>query len=627
MLVYGDRSRTESPREKVAGLRRSLELLGRMSPGIERHGELVATFIEAGELLQAIADAEFEARGADARSPATDAATALVMDLARAVRNSWASGFENFTPIPATTLEAVETTPLPESIRTKLGEGYAFYALYPEGYLQAAAALPKDRPTRVIGIRSIGAGLAALVAVAAGAPPPVTVRPGGHPFRRTLSLSMEFAAELTADREAQYAIVDEGPGLSGSSFGAVAEFLESRGVPAGRMRFFPSHAGDLGPQAEPRHREQWAQAARHVVDFDTLVLRSADPRHRLEAWFGDLLGDPVAPLEEVSGGAWRAKRFASEADWPPADVSQERRKFLYRSASGTWLLRFVGLGREGMRKAGRARELAAAGFSPEVAGVRHGFLAERWYDARPLESSLFDAKTEGATGSAGASVFRHSAPAEPVAPTDHRSPNIRGDETAAGRSSFVEHLGRSLGFRARRFVAGKGYGASLTELVEMARYNSGQALGEGAAAYFDRFAADLPRLEAAVVPVETDNRLQPWEWLRMPDGRLLKTDAVDHHAAHDLVGCQDVAWDAAGAVVEFGLSDAETAALCRAVEIEAGRVVGGDLLRLLIPCYLAFQLGRCTMAADGLNWREEAGRLRRAADGYAQKLAGLLIQS
>ena len=34
----------------------------------------------------------------------------------------------------------------------------------------------------------------------------------------------------------------------------------------------------------------------------------------------------------------------------------------------------------GARKLARARSLHAAGFTPEVAGFRHGFLVERWID-------------------------------------------------------------------------------------------------------------------------------------------------------------------------------------------------------------------------------------------------------
>ena len=99
---------------------------------------------------------------------------------------------------------------------------------------EAAAALRVLGPIPVIGIRSIGTGLAALVAAALGAKPPVTVRPTGHPFRREVSSGPSLHGGAYRGSHAPYAIVDEGPGLSGSSFGAVADWLEARGVAGAR---------------------------------------------------------------------------------------------------------------------------------------------------------------------------------------------------------------------------------------------------------------------------------------------------------------------------------------------------------------------------------------------------------
>ena len=79
-------------------------------------------------------------------------------------------------------------------------------------------------------------------------------------------------------------------------------------------------------------------------------------------------------------------------------------------------------------------------------------------------------------------------------------------------------------------------------------------------------------------------------------------------AAHDLVGCQDIAWDVAGAVVELGLTEVERDRLCA----ELGGVDAG-LLRFMLACYPAFQLGLNSMAADAWGGGEEAARARAAA--------------
>jgi hypothetical protein len=581
MLVYGDHSRRVSTRGTLDGIAKSLQRLAGMPPGIERHGELVAIFIETGEAAQGIADAEFEARGCDARGPSQDAAMALLDQLAGAIRLSWEGSFTESGRIPLDFIERLAAFPQPERLIMRRPEGYAFYAVYPEAYLEAAKAVANVSPLRVIGIRSIGTGLAALVAAATGADNAFTVRPTGDPFRRNLKLSLELAAELVRDPAASFAIVDEGPGLSGSSFGAVADFLEGTGVRPDRIHFFPSHGGDLGSAGDVRHRERWRGAARHVVDFDDLVLRAADPAHRLESWVADLTRVAEGPIEDISGGAWRRLHFANEADWPPSHIQQERRKFLLRAGGGTWLLKFAGLGREGSRKLELARQLHAAGFVPEPAGWRHGFLVERWIEqAGPLRLQDVD------------------------------------------RAALVERLAAYIGFRAIMFPAEQG--ASLEQLLAMARRNTALGLSESLAERLGAWQRDLAALQSQVRAVRTDNRLHAWEWLQMPDGRLLKTDALDHHAAHDLIGCQDVTWDVAGATVEFALSDNETAGLCRIIERITHRPVHPRLLAFSAIGYAAFQLGYWSLAADALVGCPEADRTRAAAGAYARTLERLL---
>jgi hypothetical protein len=131
---------------------------------------------------------------------------------------------------------------------------------------------------------------------------------------------------------------------------------------------------------------------------------------------------------------------------------------------------------------------------------------------------------------------------------------------------------------------------------------------------------DVAALEDEVRPIEIDGRMRPWEWL-VCDGRLLKTDALDHHAAHDLVGSQDVAWDVVGAAVELGLTPSEGEAVCAVIAAGAGHAVAPALLRVYEPCYLAFHMGAQALAAEALagNARESA-RLNRSRQRYAEAL-------
>jgi hypothetical protein len=581
MLVYGDGVRTERPGDRLAALTRDIAAVWAASRGIVRHGDLVAAFIAAGELAQGLADADFERLGVDTRTATGVDAMRLLIALARAVGRSWTSGFGELGESPLPLLKALQATALPDRIRVSRPEGYAFYALYPEATIEAAKAL-SARALEIIGLRSIGIGLAAAVAAGAGRDEAVTARPIGHPFRRELRLSDDLSADLLSDPAAEFAVVDEGPGLSGSSFGCVADLLEDRGVARNRIHFFPSHPGSPGPQASPRHRERWDKARRHCVGFDDLVLRAPRPAHRLEAWVADLVGEPVTPTADLSGGAWRGHHFSSEAAWPPANTQQERRKFLLRTADGPWLLKFAGLGHYGVDKLALAQELASAGFAPSVAGFRHGFVVGRWLAAaRPLRA------------------------------------------LPADRRGAVERIGCYLGFRAKRFPADRP-GASLDKLAAMAARNIGLGLGEASARALAPWTVRLEKLARHVRPVRTDNRLHPWEWL-VADGRLVKADALDHHAGHDLVGCQDIAWDIAGAAVEFGLTREEAERLCAVAGRESGRAVAPELVDFLTPCYLAFQLGAFSLAADAHVYDPaEAARLRAAAGRYTDLLKSRL---
>src|SRR5919106_2176446 len=125
MLVYGDAVRTEDPREKLAGIANALEQAVRMPAGVRRHGALVAVFVDAGELAQGIADADFHDRWQDARSPAQDAAMALLMQLAQAIWVSWESGFAPHTAPSRHGLRALGAAPLPSVITTRRAEGFA----------------------------------------------------------------------------------------------------------------------------------------------------------------------------------------------------------------------------------------------------------------------------------------------------------------------------------------------------------------------------------------------------------------------------------------------------------------------------------------------------------------------
>lgn len=586
MIVYGDWRRQERSRAKLArvciGLRRARSL----PPGIVRHARLVEALIEAGELLQGVSDAVGDEVMSYGVTPGVDSVRRLTLALARCCLHSWCYGFAlAHDEAVEQAVRACGRQALPAWITVHRCEGYAFYALYPEGYgmaalqVREAGALSGER-TRVVGLRSIGTSLAAMVAAGLRAPGFDTLRPQGHPFDR-------HAGPLAPAHWApDAAVVDEGPGLSGSSFLAGVEALRRAGVPQPRVHLFPSHGHGPGPAGGAPARLLWREQPVHYLGFDEVAGAAALSPHRLIDWVREELHGLRGEMHDLSGGAWRA-RHGWGAQSLPAQVHMERLKFLLPAEGGDWLLRFAGLGRGGRLACARRHLLARHGFCPPVQGLWHGFMAERWLaHARPLP--LW-------------------APAQK--PT---------------RGLLLERLAEYLGFRGTHLPAPDTAGATREVLLDMAGHNIAKGLGEEGARAWQGWRQSMPPM-ALTVPLHrvfTDNRLQAWEWLW--DGRtLLKADAVDHAVAHDLIGCQPLEWDVAGATVEFSLDAGERHWLMERLRT-AGMPVQSALLALYLPLYAAFQLGAFTMAMQAAPQAERA-TLGREVRRYAQWLRRLLV--
>jgi hypothetical protein len=591
MLVYGDAKRVEDPREKAAAIRSGLGRLIATRPRIERHAILAELLIEAGELEQGILDAQLAIHGEERPSPLGEAASRLT----RAVAEVLLPSFRTFGGLPPGESVRFATEPieralddllafdLPATVEVSVPEGYAFYGLYPETYFCAAERALQAGPLKIIGIRSIGTGLAAAVAAVAGEGAAVaSVRPSGHPFSRKVAISQWLGRELLEGRP-YYAVVDEGPGLSGSSFGCVGDWLEDRGVPPEAISFFPSHRGDLGPYASERHRQRWDRGNREVVEFES-VFTGPGARWPLEQWVRDLTGEVEGPLEDLSAGRWREKLFPDRALWPAADVQGEQRKYLLPAGGRRWLLKFAGLGRYGREKMGMAEALGSAGLIPPVQGFRHGFLVGPWMEgARPL----------------------------PIA-------------SEVDRIALLDAVATYLAFRASRFQAAPDErGATPVKLFEMIAYNAKRALGPIVTEIVKDWRGRLPEVARLERPVLTDNKMHAWEWLVTPEGKILKADALDHHRANDLVGPQDIAWDLAGAAVEFDLDDAELGLLADAVARRGG-IPRAERVQLdfYTVAYLAFQTGRHALAAEALEpWAPaDAAGMRSEKERYMEGL-------
>jgi hypothetical protein len=211
MIVYGDSHYTAGLDALVAQL---WAQAAAVTPDLDG---LRTLLVLAGQVEQAALDAGM----GDPLAPALAAAT---RHAATAFYRAWDAAEAGCPVAPIVVRAALARlrrvlaplTPPATPCRVTLPEGFAFYALYPEPYCAAARlwladhAAAADRRAVVVGIRSIGTSLAALVAAtlrAAGwQAHALTIRPTGHPFAREAHLDL---APIGA--AAWGLVVDEGP--------------------------------------------------------------------------------------------------------------------------------------------------------------------------------------------------------------------------------------------------------------------------------------------------------------------------------------------------------------------------------------------------------------------------------
>lgn len=257
----------------------------------------------------------------------------------------------------------VEVMELPAELRLRRPEGYAYYALDPSDYSRLASNFaPQSRCVTVIGVRSIGTSLSAVVAASLRRRgfqvQRATVRPSGHPWDRRTVPDTHAAQVICGGRAGDFLVVDEGPGLSGSSFLSVGEALEGLGVPAQRVTFLCSRR----------------------VDPARLVTRDAERRwSRFHCVATEARPHPSTELD-LCGGRWRSLSASQREDCPPSWTARERSKYLCLERRE--LRRFVGYAPYGERAAARSELLSLAGFSPATFGYADGYLRQRWEHGR-----------------------------------------------------------------------------------------------------------------------------------------------------------------------------------------------------------------------------------------------------
>lgn len=568
MWVYADREVDWCVAEQVRFIADEWRRAMAMPASLARHALIVSLLIRAGMLWQAREDQAFRERGFDVWPKENDPARALTLECAQRVCESVASNGQDMRQTLSS--EALRAMSADERVlRTRIPEGYAFYDLYPEFMIAPAQLLPKGESICVVGLRSIGTSLAAMVAAASHKTQLVSLRPTGEPFDRQVSTNDDWKNRLSPFK--CVAIADEGPGLSGSSFAAAGR--AARQAKAKRVIYFPTHSGNPGVAAVPQDRALWLSEEKYVADRQLFQQEKFNRAH----WFSDIIGLALR-ITDVSGGRWRAQLNLPPEEWPAADIAQERVKYVLETDSGFYLMKFKGLTPLSDHQFNDASDFAQHGFGLKPIAERHGMMLWPWVRrARPLNR--------------------------------YDKPHV------------LPLLSAMLGFRARAWRVAKA-GSSVHDLWEMARVNLTQTFGADASRWIEPWHSHLDDIEEASVPIKIDGRLDCHEFIASPHGKIVKTDALDHHAGHDLIGCQDVLWDIAGAAVEWGLKDSEISDLICAISHAANRNIRSEYFEFYRITYCAFRIGLATMAMEALSSTdpEESTRFEKQVKKYRKAL-------
>jgi hypothetical protein len=535
LLVFRGDQRRASGQELKAGLTAQIEQVSGHGP----QRTLLGALLLSGELECGVADCDPEA---------ACSCELLTDQLANALLAGEFVASSNFkNPDFQSLLAAARSLPPFEQLSISTPEGFAYYALHPLAYADVIQQIPACDRLLVVGIRSIGTTLSAVAAAAARARgisvERITVRPQGHPYNRTLEFAGQVNAVTTAvSCGASFAVVDEGPGLSGSSFLAVAEALERAGAPREKIFLVGSHAPDLNALCADNAAHRWQRF--HCISVAGEARR------------------PAEGVDFIGGGQWRSRVFANEREWPAAWTSLERLKYLSSSGEDERrVFKFAGLGHYGDAVLERERKVSAAGFGPMPREESDGFVSYPLIDGRPLSPS---------------------------------------DLSAVILAKLAEYCA----FRMCTFRVELG---ELNALQQMADHN------------LHELGLDLQvelRLER---PVIVDGRMQLHEWLLSKDGKLMKSDSGSHGDDHFFPGPTDIAWDLAGAIIEWQMNEQQAAEFLdryhRASGDDASARIGG-----FIKAYAVFRLAYCLMAANAMNGSEEQPRLQHAADAYRSVL-------
>lgn len=517
MLIYGDRSFIVEPRSLY------LRILDLLSCG--QTDSLRLALAEAGQLEQALSDAYSDTQS-HSQSLTDHCANRFI-------------GSDCECPHV--------DIPMSGGLEVKVPEGYAFYRLYPEQYVAATEQWLREHPScrsvLVVGIRSIGTSLSAVVQAvlrqAGKDAMRITVRPTGDPFRRLVK------APPPPFREAAI-VVDEGPGLSGSSMASVADWLELVEYAPHSISFFPAHQLSQGSNVAPEVAARWQATSTYVVEPDWV-------ESSLSTFLEHLLHEKVSFQENLhTTGPF------------------SRSKLVFRTASGKLVLAkwagFAALGKRSTLEECllRQRRVAAAGFGPEPLGAALGYVFLPFAPGDPPAVGVpCDLDWMSRVGTSDFRKFWQFQSIEVSVP-----PTLR---------EVARYIRECPGDTLRVVDVDEG----LDRLETLIKVNIGEMSSPALA---ESLLSLRPTSYAG--RASGDGDLSPNDWIAASGGGLVKTGCWDHAISHSFPGVQTIEWDVASAIVEWNMPPGtalEFADLCGITHL--------DRLPYYVAGYCAFKAG------------------------------------
>ncbi|MDB6109505.1 MAG: glutamate-semialdehyde -aminomutase-like protein [Pedosphaera sp.] len=590
MLIYGDPQFQATTEELLAGLRYHLT-----RTRLDDLDSLRALMIQAGQFEQAISDADPDQRMERSAVVITNLAAAAFYATYAKSQIKLPPSIHSANTALAHLSQALQSIPhlRDKSLSVKIPEGFEFYALYPEQHCHSALKWATDtqvsapnRAVLVIGIRSIGTTLSALVMVTLEAagwnPKRITVRPVGCSFDRTVDLPRSSLVEIK-----HALVVDEGPGLSGSSMAAVARSWVSAGLRHADVSFLPGHHRPPGQAASADIHRWWAATTRYVTPLEELRWDGLALTDSLAAKSQELCDatQPFPHIKDLSGGLWRESLYSDQTEYPPAAITFERLKFRCSADAGFSVFwKFTGSG--ALHSPGhtcastalhRLTERAHNGWGPQPLGLFRSFVALPWIEGRPLSEA------------------------------DGRNPSV------------LSHIARYLADVSGPPLTASEQSAALARVTNLLYWNIKEVFGDGLA---NRALAASERIRnLRPCPTAGDGRLAPHEWMRTADGIILKLDGAGHDLDHTLIGCQPLYWDVAGTMIEWQLSKPLCSTFLAVLEAR-GVSLCPEALPFFCAAYAAFRMGQFSLCADAFTGDQaEHPRLVLACASYRDALA------